>query len=82
MSYFTWTEDGLTSDCKSLKAMAARYEEAADLMRRMSAKGFKLKKLEKNQVITHHDQTIFKAWGFINEEGPFKQLTLMPQDNI
>jgi hypothetical protein len=33
MSYFTWKEAGLTSDCSSLEAMASRFEEAASLMR-------------------------------------------------
>ena len=36
MSYFTWKETGLTSDCSSLGAMASRFEEAAKLMRRMN----------------------------------------------
>ena len=39
MAYFTWKETGLTSDCASLEAMAARFEEAAGLMRRMASEG-------------------------------------------
>ena len=44
MNYFTWKENGLTSDCKSLEAMASRFEESAKLMRKMALQGFKLKK--------------------------------------
>ena len=44
MSYFTWKETGLTSDCESLEAMASRFEESAKLMRRMAKEGFILKK--------------------------------------
>ena len=77
MSYFTWQESGLTSDCQTLEAMASRFEESAKLMRRMAAKGFKLKKGKKVQLITHEDPAIFDSWGFINEEGPFRQLTLI-----
>ena len=82
MSYFTWKETGLTSDCASLEAMASRFEESAKLMRRMAKEGFKLKKQKKIQLITHHDPAIFDAWGFINEEGPFRQLTLINNKDI
>ena len=44
MAYFTWKETGLTGDCASLEAMAARFEEAAALMRRMAAEGFVLER--------------------------------------
>jgi len=77
MSYFTWKEAGLTSDCASLNAMAARFEEAASLMRRMAAEGFQLEHCQGQQRITHGDTTIFSAWGFINEESPERQLTLI-----
>ena len=80
MNYFTWKEIGLTSDCSSLEAMAARFEESAKLMRRMSKEGFKLKIKEKNQLIIHSDPQIFKEWGFINEEPAYKQLTLIADD--
>jgi hypothetical protein len=36
MAYFTWKETGLTADCASLEAMAARFEEAAFPIRRCS----------------------------------------------
>ena len=78
MSYFTWKEKGLTSDCSSLESMAARFEEAASLMRRMSREGFKLEKYKKKQLITHQNEKVFESWGFINEEHAFKQLTLIP----
>jgi len=29
MNFFTWKDKGLTSDCSSLDAMAARFEETA-----------------------------------------------------
>ena len=77
MSYFTWKENGLTSDCESLEAMASRFEESAKLMRKMSKHGFKLKKRIKEQLITHEDQSKFAEWGFINEESTFKQLKLI-----
>ena len=77
MYYFTWKEDGLTKDCSSLEAMAYRFEESAKLMRRMAQEGFKLDKREQLQLITHHDPKIFESWGFINEEPPFRQLTLI-----
>ncbi len=78
MNYFTWKDTGLTSDCTSLEAMAARFEESAKLMRRMTKVGFKLNKQAERQVITHTDKHIFQDWGFISEEPPFRQLTLIP----
>ena len=82
MSYFTWKESGLTRDCESLEAMASRYEESAKLMRKMKSEGFKLKKQNQQQLIMHQDQTIFESWGFINEEPPFRQLTLIKEVEI
>ena len=81
MSYFTWKETGLTSDCSSLEAMASRFEESAKLMRKMAKKGFKLKKQKKRQLITHADSSIFQSWGFINEEPASKQLKLVLDKN-
>ena len=78
MSYFTWKEAGLTSDCSSLDAMASRFEESARLMRRMAQEGFRLKTKENTQLIVHPDPKIFEEWGFINEEPPFRQLMLIP----
>ena len=78
MSYFTWKESGLTSDCSSLEAMASRFEESARLMRKLSDEGFQLKSDNNKQLIIHSDPKIFDDWGFINEEGPYKQLMLMP----
>ena len=77
MSYFKWNEAGLTSDCTSLEAMASRFEESAKLMRRMALEGFKLKKQQQLQLITHQDPAIFESWGFINERPPHKQLHLI-----
>ena len=77
MNYFTWQEKGLTSDCSTLEAMASRFEESAKLMRKMAKEGFRLEKNNQNQLITHDDPKIFESWGFINEEPPFKQLTLI-----
>tara|TARA_B100000029_G_C16755772_1_gene659968 strand:+ start:220 stop:402 length:183 start_codon:yes stop_codon:yes gene_type:complete len=57
--------------------MAIRFEESAKLMRKMAADGFELKKERNYQLITHKDDKIFEAWGFINEEPPFKQLKLI-----
>jgi len=77
MSYFTWKEAGLTSDCQTLEAMASRFEESAKLIRRMAQEGFTLEKQTTGQLITHSDPTIFASWGFISEEPPFRQLTLI-----
>ena len=80
MSFFTWKDDGLTSDCNSLDAMAARFEETARLIKKLSQKGFQLKKTQKNQLIIHSDPKVFDQWGFISEELPFKQLSLIADD--
>ena len=81
MSYFTWKENGLTSDCATLDAMASRFEESARLMRRMAKEGFKLKVQEDTQLIIHSNPEIFENWGFINEEPPYRQLMLIPEDD-
>ncbi|KMM16807.1 hypothetical protein [Synechococcus sp. GFB01] len=78
MAYFTWTERGLTADCASLEAMAARFEEAAALMRRMAREGFRLERHSDGQRITHPDPTLFEAYGFVSEEPAVRQLTLLP----
>ena len=82
MSYFTWKEAGLTQDCESLESMAYRFEESAKLMRKMAKQGFILKRQNKQQLITHENSHIFQEWGFISEEAPFRQLTLMPDKGI
>ncbi len=81
MNYFTWEEKGLTNDCVSLESMAARFEEAAKLMRKMSKEGFELKNESSKQYIIHKDPKIFESLGFISEEKPFKQLKLIPDTN-
>ena len=80
MSFFTWKDKGLTSDCSSLEAMASRFEETAKLMKKLSKKGFKLKKQRQHQLIIHSDPSVFDEWGFVSEERPFKQLSLIPED--
>jgi hypothetical protein len=77
MAYFTWRETGLTADCASLEAMAARFEEAAGLMRRMADEGFRLERRSDGQRITHPDPAVFEAYGFVSEEPPVRQLTLL-----
>ena len=76
MAYFTWREAGLTADCASLEAMAARLEEAAALMRRLAAEGFQVERRGGSQCITHPDPGVFEAYGFISEEPPERQLTV------
>ncbi|MFN7900644.1 MAG: hypothetical protein ACK5N0_13440 [Synechococcaceae cyanobacterium] len=76
MAYFTWREAGLTTDCASLDAMAARFEEAAALMRRLAAEGFRLEQTQAGARITHADPALFEAYGFISEEPPQRQLTV------
>ena len=80
MSYFTWKEAGLTSDCTSLDAMASRFEESARLMRKLANEGFSLRIKEKKQLIMHSDPQVFTHWGFINEEPPYKQLLLISEE--
>ena len=80
MNFFTGKDNGLTSDCSSLDAMASRFEETANLMKKLSKKGFKLKKTQNNQLILHHDPEVFDQWGFISEELPFKQLSLISDE--
>ena len=82
MTYFTWKEEGLTNDCETLDSMAARFEESARLMRKMSADGFKVEKRNKEQIITHIDSKIFTDWGFVSEEPPYQQLTLILEKDI
>jgi len=77
MTYFTWKEEGLTNDCETLDSMAARFEESAKLMRKMSAEGFKVEKKNNRQIITHMNSKIFKDWGFVSEESPYQQLKLI-----
>lgn len=79
MAYFTWKEAGLTADCASLDAMAARFEEAASLMRRMAAEGFRLERHPDGQHITHPDPAVFDAYGFISEEKAADQLSLLQE---
>ena len=79
MTYFTWRESGLTSECASLESMAARFEESASLMRRMAADGFQLERHGTQQRIIHSDASVFDAWGFVSEEPPVRQLTLIPE---
>ena len=82
MSFFTWKDNGLTSDCSSLDAMASRFEETAKLMKKLSQKGFKLRKIQDNQLIIHSDPKVFDEWGFISEELPFRQLCLIPDNEL
>jgi hypothetical protein len=82
MAYFTWKETGLTADCASLDAMAARFEEAASLMRRMASEGFLLERHPDGQHITHPDPAVFEAYGFVSEEPPERQLTLLQERRI
>ena len=77
MAYFTWRESGLTTDCASLDAMASRFEEAASLMRRMAGEGFRLERHPEGQRITHADPGVFEAYGFVSEEPPESQLTML-----
>jgi len=77
MPYFTWKETGLTADCASLESMASRFQEAAALMRRMAAEGFRLEQTVEGPRITHSDPAVFEAYGFISEEPPERQLTML-----
>ena len=77
MRYFNWKEQGLTAECASLDAMASRFEEASQQMRRMASEGFRVARIEGMQRITHDDEALFGAYGFISEESPEQQLDLV-----
>ncbi len=77
MPHFTWQDKGLSEDCHSLVAMAARFEEAAALMRRLARDGFCLEQQGGQQRITHKDPAMFAAFGFLDEAGPGSQLELV-----
>ena len=77
MPHFTWQDKGLSEDCRSLAAMAARFEEAAALMRRLAHDGFRMEQQGGQQRITHPDPTVFAAFGFLDEAGPGRQLELV-----
>ena len=78
MAHFTWKEAGLTGDCASLEAMAARFEESAALMRRLASEGFRLARDTEGMArITHPDPGVFETYGFISEESPERQLQLL-----
>lgn len=77
MPYFTWREQGLSSDCQSLEAIAARFEEAAALMRRLATQGFRVEHLGGEQRITHNNANVFEDFGFVDECGPGQQLELV-----
>ena len=47
-------------------------------MRRMAQEGFQLERTNQQQRITHPTPDVFEAWGFVNEESPERQLTLIP----
>jgi hypothetical protein len=46
-------------------------------MRRMSAEGFRLEQTPEGPRITHADPAVFEAYGFISEEPPERQLTML-----
>jgi hypothetical protein len=46
-------------------------------MRRMAEEGFRLEQTADGQRITHPDPTVFEAYGFISEESPERQLTML-----
>ena len=50
-------------------------------MRRMAEEGFHLERHGSEQRITHPDPSVFEAWGFVSEESPVRQLTLIPDLN-
>ncbi|MFN9661402.1 MAG: hypothetical protein ACK6BC_13715 [Cyanobacteriota bacterium] len=78
MPYFTWSETGLTSYCESLETKDSRFQESAALMRRMAAEGFRLEQTSDGPRIIHADPAVFEAYGFISEEPPERQLTMLP----
>tara|TARA_B100001175_G_C19100084_1_gene444685 strand:+ start:175 stop:381 length:207 start_codon:yes stop_codon:yes gene_type:complete len=68
MASFTWNESTLSADCGTLEDMAARFEDTAALMRRLSQTGFAVKQQEGARKIIHADNEIFESFGFVIEE--------------
>ena len=48
-------------------------------MRRMANEGFSLERHSDGQHITHPDPDVFEAYGFVSEESPVRQLTLLDE---
>jgi hypothetical protein len=46
-------------------------------MRRMASEGFVLERHSDGQHITHSDDSVFAAYGFIDEQSPVRQLNLI-----
>jgi hypothetical protein len=46
-------------------------------MRRLAAEGFRLEQANDGPRITHPDPAVFEAYGFISEEPPERQLTML-----
>ena len=78
MSFFTWKDNGLTSDCSSLDAMASRFEETANLMK--LSQRFQAQENTKKSINNALRSCSIDQWGFISEELPFKQLCLIAED--
>ncbi len=68
MASFTWNESTLSADCGTLEDMAARFEDTAALMRRLSQTGFAVKQQAGARKIIHADNKIFESFGFVIEE--------------
>jgi len=43
----------------------------------MAAEGFCLERDQQGQRITHPDPAVFEAYGFVSEESPERQLTML-----
>ena len=46
-------------------------------MRKMASEGFRIERHGEGQRITHPDPGVFEAYGFISEEPPVRQLTML-----
>jgi hypothetical protein len=46
-------------------------------MRRLAAEGFWLERQADGPHINHADPAVFEAYGFVSEESPERQLTLL-----
>jgi ABC-type methionine transport system ATPase subunit len=64
----------LTRTMANAKAACAR---SVALMRRMASEGFVLERHSDGQHITHSDDSVFAANGFIDEQSPVRQLNLI-----
>ena len=51
-------------------------------MKKINRFNFKVEKRNNRQIITHMNSKIFNDWGFVSEEPPYQQLTMILEEEI